>query len=238
MTIRFLAVAGLMATLVAPLQADENAIRDSIERNMPGVQVDSLAPAPVEGLYELRSGSDIVYITEDGKHLFTGSLIDLPARANLTENARAEMRAEFMDTLDESDMIVFAPEGEQRHSITVLTDHTCPYCSRLHNELEDLTAAGVEVRYLLTPRQGERTSAFREASMILCADDRVEAVDKAMRTKEVEGENCADDLVREHMQVAERMGMSGTPFIITESGMTVPGYRPAADLIRLLDAGR
>ncbi|MFW6342010.1 MAG: DsbC family protein [Halothiobacillaceae bacterium] len=236
MTIRSLAIAGLLAGLVAPLQADETAIRESVERNMPGVQIDELVPTPVDGLYELRAGSDIVYITEDGKHLFTGSLIDLPARANLTESTKAGMRAEFMETLDESDMIVFEAEGERRHQITVLTDHTCPYCSRLHDELEDLTAAGVEVRYLLTPRQGEQAPAFKEASMILCAEDRVEAVDTAMRTKEVKGEACANDLVREHMQVAERMGMSGTPFIITASGMTIPGYRPAADLVRLLDA--
>jgi len=57
-----------------------------------------------------------------------------------------------------------------------------------------------------------------------------------MMSKQVSGEACANDLVREHLRLAEMMGMTGTPFIITDSGMVIPGYRPAADLVRILEA--
>jgi len=230
--------AALFASLTLAAQADEATVRESVAENMPGVTIDHIQPAPVDGFFEVRSGSEVVYISADGQYLIVGNLIDLPARSNLTENARNDMRAEFMQSLNTDDMIVFPAEGERKHHITVMTDHTCPYCRRLHEELEDLTSAGVEVRYLLTPRQGERAPAFRESSMILCAEDRVAAVNSAMFTKQIDGEACADDLVREHLRAAERMGMSGTPFIITDSGMTIPGYRPAADLLRVLDAGK
>jgi len=227
--------AGLLG-FMSVAQADEAAIRQSLEQNMPGVLVDHITPTPLDGLYEVRSGTEVVYISADGKYLFAGNLIDLPARKNLTEAVRSEIRAEIINALDPNDMIVFPAKGERKHHITVMTDYTCPYCIRLHEELPDLNAAGVEVRYLLTPRHGEQSQVFQDSSKILCAKDRVKAIDEAMKNQQASSKACADDLVREHMRLAEMMGMTGTPFIITDSGVVIPGYRPAADLVRILEA--
>ena len=43
--------------------------------------------------------------------------------------------------------------------------------------------------------------------------------------------DCADSPIAAQYQLGQEMGVSGTPAIITSSGMMIPGYRPAADLI-------
>jgi thiol:disulfide interchange protein DsbC len=44
-----------------------------------------------------------------------------------------------------------------------------------------------------------------------------------------------DNPIREHMQLVEKLGARGTPFIVLEDGETQPGYVPAVKLSQLLD---
>ncbi len=57
---------------------------------------------------------------------------------NLGEARRNIDRHERIAALDEKDMIVFAPEGERKATVTVFTDVDCPYCRKLHSEIEAL----------------------------------------------------------------------------------------------------
>jgi len=45
---------------------------------------------------------------------------------------------------------------------------------------------------------------------------------------------CANNPVAAQYQLGQSMGVSGTPAIITSSGLMIPGYRPAADLAATL----
>ena len=51
---------------------------------------------------------------------------------NLTASTRQVQTLEKIAALDESEMIIFEPEGEQRAEITVFTDVDCTYCRKLH----------------------------------------------------------------------------------------------------------
>ena len=46
--------------------------------------------------------------------------------------------------------------------------------------------------------------------------------------------DCADNPIAAQYQLGQDMGVSGTPAIVTSSGLMVPGYRPADDLAALL----
>lgn len=46
--------------------------------------------------------------------------------------------------------------------------------------------------------------------------------------------SCANP-VQDHMQLGEKMGVSGTPALVMESGEMLPGYVPAEQLIQVLD---
>ena len=52
---------------------------------LPGITLDMIRPSPLAGMYQLSYGADTFYISQDGRYLFTGDLIELDTGLNLTE---------------------------------------------------------------------------------------------------------------------------------------------------------
>jgi len=223
--------AALAASLVAPfagaLADDKDTITENLRQHMPGIPIDSLQATPAEGIYELISGGQVAYVTADGKYLIAGDLIDIEQRENLTQAKQNEQRVARLAELPADRKLVYPAEGKTKHSITVLTDPTCPFCDKLHAEVPALQAAGVEVNYILTPRQGPGSKGFEISSRTLCADDPKQALDGAMKGGSVDAQACHDDVVRENMALSNELGMRGTPYTILPNGSALPGYRPA-----------
>jgi protein-disulfide isomerase len=44
--------------------------------------------------------------------------------------------------------------------------------------------------------------------------------------------------VREHMALARRLGLRGTPYTITDTGRAISGYVPAPELLESLEADK
>jgi thiol:disulfide interchange protein DsbC len=209
-------------------------VQDRAAELIPDRLPDSVVATPVAGLYEVTFGTQVVYLFEDGQHLLSGDLIDLDRGTNLTEDARKAGRKAVINGLDEAGMVVFSP-SETISSITVFTDTECGYCVRLHNEIDQLLAAGVEVRYLGYPRAGVQSPSFDTLVSVWCSDDPQQAMTDAKSGRTVEPRSCKTDIAR-HMEAAEGVGVRGTPTIVLQDGKTIPGYVPAGELIPMAHA--
>ena len=209
-------------------------VQDKAAELIPDRLPDSVVATPVAGLYEVTFGIQVVYLFEDGQHLLSGDLINLDQGTNLTEDARKSGRKSVIDGLDEAGMVVFSP-SETISSITVFTDTECGYCVRLHNEIDQLLAAGVEVRYLGYPRAGVQSPSFDTLVSVWCSDDPQQAMTDAKSGRTVEPRSCKTDIAR-HMEAAEGVGVRGTPTIVLQDGKTIPGYVPAGELIPMAHA--
>ena len=80
-------------------------------------------------------------------------------------------RKEQLAAVSLEDMVVFSPKGETRDYVSVFTDVTCFYCQKLHREVDQLNAKGVEVRYLAFPRGGINSDGAKKLATAWCADD-------------------------------------------------------------------
>ncbi len=228
-----LAVSSLQA---ATSQSDIAAmIKQKLAHLIPGQEPDSIAPSPVDGLYQVVYGAQVFYMSKDGKYLIQGDILDLDKRKSITQDAARAGRKKLLAAVDDKDAIIFAPKGKTKHTITVFTDIDCPYCTKLHREREALNKAGVAIRYLFFPRAGLGSPSFRKAVSVWCAKDRKKALTEAKLERKVEPKTC-DNPVKEQMQLGEEVGVSGTPAIVLEDGSMIPGYRPAADLIKVVEA--
>lgn len=196
---------------------------------------DAVAETPVPGLYEILVDGQVLYLSQDGRFVVQGALIDLETRANLTERRADGMRKQLIDGLAEANMVVFSPPEGARHYVSVFTDIDCGYCRKLHAEIEDYLAEGIEVRYLAFPRTGLGTESHRKAEAVWCADDRQMAMTRAKRGEHIELKTCAGSPVESQYRLGGRIGISGTPAIILEDGRLVPGYVPAERLSGLLE---
>ncbi len=193
-------------------------------------------PTAVPGLYEFISGSRLYYTNAEGDYFIDGSLIDVKANKDLTEARLGEARIGELDKVGLNNMIVFKPglPKKTKHVVYVFTDIDCGYCRKLHSEMDQYMAAGIEIRYLFFPRAGLGSDSYNKAVAVWCAKDRQAALTQAKKGESIDMKQC-DNPVQAHMKLGEEFGASGTPMLVTEKGTIIPGYVNAISLAQGLD---
>ena len=228
-----IAVLSLFGLTLPAANADENAIRESMAKSMPTVKIDSVKPSVVKGFYEVIVGTNIFYVSDDGKYLLQGRLIDVAARKDLTEEKLSGTRKQAIEKIGQENMIVFKPKI-QKYTVTVFTDIDCGYCRKLHSEIDQYLAQGITIQYLFFPRAGKGSDSYNKAVSVWCAKDRNAALTDAKKGNTPEAKTC-DNPVDEHMQLGADFDVKGTPMIVTEKGNIYPGYLPAKQLVEALE---
>ena len=222
------------SSIVFAEDAELETVRAKVGEMFDMIEGDDVTHSPIDGWYTIHKGSIVAYISADGRYLLQGDLIDLENQTNLSENVRNDSRRDLMANLTEDQVIVFSPE-EVKHSITVFTDIDCTYCRRLHSQIDQYLALGIEVRYLMYPRNGPASPAWTKAENVWCAADRQEALTQAKLGRDVPVEKCDASIVQDHFVMGQDVGLSGTPAIVFEDGTLIGGYLAPEQLIGALE---
>ncbi|MCB1758641.1 MAG: DsbC family protein [Gammaproteobacteria bacterium] len=211
-------------------------VRNSLGMLLPGLRFGEITASPIPGLYEVVIGHKLAYVSEDGRYLMQGTLLDIELQRNLTEPRLNAIKSKAITGLDENLMVIFGPEKEPaKHNVTVFTDIDCGYCRKLHSEIDSYLEKGIRIRYLFYPRAGIGSNSFKKAVSVWCADDRKAAMTAAKAGKAIEEREC-DNPVRADLALGEQLGVSGTPNIVLDNGKMIPGYIPADRLLAILDS--
>ena len=229
-----LSLFALTALYSSVVLADEAAVRKSLTESMPSIKIDSVKPSEVKGLYEVTIGANIFYVSDDGKYMLQGHLIDVKERKDLTESKLTGTRKLSLDKLGKNKMIIFSPK-DIKHKVTVFTDIDCGYCRKLHSEMDQYLAKGISVQYLFFPRAGKGSESYDKAVSVWCADDRNAALTNAKNGKGLKTKSC-ENPIDEHMKLATEFEVRGTPMIVTDKGNVFPGYVPADRLSQALQS--
>lgn len=207
--------------------------REALRAINPELKVDRLGPAPITGFREAIVGGQVIYISDDGKYLLQGTLYDIAAKKNLGEQSLAALRRELLATVPARDRIVFAPPNP-KHTVTVFTDVSCGFCRKLHNEIAEYNRQGIAVEYLAFPRMGPASADFRTMESVWCAADPRKALTDAKNDRPVPKKTCKNP-VQIQYELGQRMGLTGTPMILSADGTQFGGYLPPAQLRAALD---
>ena len=119
--------------------------------------------------------------------------------------------------------------------MTIVTDIDCPYCRRLHNDMEAYNAAGFDVSYVMLPRAGRDSGSYRKTVAAACGAPPEAAITAAMNGETPSSPPC-DHPIDEHMQLARELGVTSTPTIVLEDGRIVLGQKSPADLLSAIGA--
>ncbi len=216
--------------------ADEqlDAVREKVSGMFDTIAAEDVDTSGVDGWYKIQKGAIVAYISSDGRYLMQGDMIDLDEQVNLTELARNSARRELMDTLGDGQVIAFRP-AEVKHTVTIFTDVECGYCRRLHSQIDDYLAQGIEVRYLLYPRNGPASRAWNTSEDVWCSSDRHGALTAAKLDRDFETQQCDASIVQDHYVLGQEVGLTGTPAIVLEDGELIGGYLPADQLALRLE---
>ena len=236
MTVRIITVvaAAALAFTVIPAAADERSIRAALDAEFPGIAIESIADTPLTGIFEVTYDGGVLYASADGRFvLLNARLLDIKARRNLTERTLSRRRLQVLSEVPEGSMISYDPTGKVEHTLTTFTDIDCPYCRKMHAEMDALTANGIRVRYLMFPRAAVGSPSYEKAVSVWCAPNQREAMTWA-KSGEIPDKRVCDNPVQEHKALARRLGLTGTPFTITDTGRIITGYMPAETLLHTL----
>ncbi|GGK65284.1 DsbC family protein [Amphritea balenae] len=220
--------------------AKEEAIRSALSALDARVPIVAIQEAQFPGLYEVTLASgELLYANETGSHFIVGEVYKVKADGmlvNLSEEGKKVERVEQLVAVKTEDMVVFPADGDKKAHVTIYTDVDCFYCRKLHKEMKQITAKGIEVRYLAFPRAGAGSAAHKTMDAIWCADksEQGKLMTRAKSGQSIPADSCAESPVLEQWQLGQKMGISGTPALILEDGSLVPGYVPADQLAKML----
>jgi thiol:disulfide interchange protein DsbC len=208
--------------------ADFEAVEERISSLVPDMSQVAISETPLTGVLQVRIGGDIVYMSQDGRYLMQGRLIDMDTQVDLTDQAMAGIRKQQLADLDSADFVTFG-NGEADHEVLVFTDPDCGYCRRLHEQIDAYLESGIRVNYVAFPRAGIGSPTHEKMVSIWCADDRQEAMDIAKAGGNPDPATC-ENPVADQYALGKSVGVTGTPSILTFNGDLIPGYVPPEQL--------
>ncbi len=193
----------------------------------------SLKESKIPNIYEVMYGTEVVYVSADGKYFLAGDMIDMESRENISEVSKRTVRKSILDRQDNKPVTFKAKD--EKHILKVFTDIDCPYCAKLHREVPQLNAKGITVEYLMYPRAGKGTASFKKAISMWCADDQLQAMTDAKERRPIQDKSCENPIAQQ-FDLGREVGVTGTPALVTSSGRLIPGYMPADRLAAALEA--
>ena len=220
--------------LTSTVYADESAIRQTLTERYPRISIQSVAPTPIPGLFEVYANGQIIYVDKQGDYLLAGPLKETRSKTNLTQQ-----RLEILQTVAFAslplDKAILIRRGKGERKLAVFSDPDCPYCKALEKELAQLD--NVSIYTFLYPLEDLHPGATAKADAIWCAPDRAAAWSAHMLHSKLDTsvEKCATP-VQDLVKLGAQLGMQGTPAMIFSDGQRIEGAIPVAQIEKQLSS--
>lgn len=223
--------------------ANKAAIIKSLAPHVGKIDPKDITKTPLDGVFQVvtREPLGLVFISKDGRFIIS-SLIDLKTKTAVGADTLDQLKRiknkslnaknkRLIDGVKDADKIIFKADKE-KHSINVFTDVDCPYCARLHAEMDKMNNLGISVKYMASPIASLHPKAQSKMEKIWCADDRIAAMDNYKKFKIVPKSKACINPVAEQVLLSNKVGVRGTPAIFLEDGSLISGYLKANDLLK------
>jgi thiol:disulfide interchange protein DsbC len=214
--------------------ANDNLITKHLRKRLNNAKVGEPKKTDIDDVWQVKLQNRYVYLLEGGRYAMIGDLLNLEDGQNLTENYRRADTVDALSQYDENDMIIYKPEGQEKASLTVFTDTSCPYCKKLHEEIPELLNAGIEVRYLPYARGGANGPGYQTLKSVWCAKDRNKALTDAKNDQldNLPSANCSQaPIIDRAFKTGGEVSVTGTPALFKSNGEQIVGYVPFQQLI-------
>jgi thiol:disulfide interchange protein DsbC len=204
------------------------------------ISAENISSTNFKGVYEVinRNPIETFYVSENGRYLIQGDVIDLLTRSKMGGSDKVgKLKKELLDSIPEQDKIIFKAANE-KYSINVFTDVDCPFCKKLHQEMGKMNKLGITVKYLASPLASLHPKAQAQMEKIWCANDKVAAMDNYKKNRIIPNSKACKNPVAAQLKIAAQLGVNGTPAIFLSDGTHIPGYLPAAQLIKRVESAK
>lgn len=204
-----------------------------------GVVVYDVTESDIPNLLEVHTNSGVLFASPDGQYFVAGTLYKMTDNGGYEDvlaKRQAPLNAQKIAKM--SDHVIEYKADDEKYAVTVFTDITCGYCSRLHSQMQQYNDLGITVRYMAFPRQGGVGEVADQMAAIWCADDPVKAMNLAEQQRTIPDKTDqfaqCQSWVKQDYELGRDLGINGTPAIFLPNGEMVGGYLPPAELLQHL----
>ena len=213
--------------------ANVDTVFNQLKPFFPTITTENIKNSELDGFYEVvltNPEIDVLYISLDGRYVIQGAITDIELMTNLSTKRINAERINILNSIDESNKIVFKAENEQ-YIVHVFTDVDCPYCAKLHSNMQGMNALGITVKYLAAPIEQLHPNAQSAMEKIWCAEDTAIAMHNYKTNRYLPNSRDCINPVEEQLAISKQLGVNGTPSIFLENGSNVPGYQEPNELL-------
>jgi len=217
----------MLFALMLPMAAQADDGAESLEKRLkdlyPATRIERVQPSEIPAVYEVTMGKNSAYTDVTGRYFVFGHLYDMKTQRDLTaERMEKQQRIDFSQ-LPLGDAIKTV-RGKGERVLAVFSDPDCPYCKRLEAELDKLD--NVTLYIFPYPLEGLHPEAVDKAVAVWCAPDRARAWADLMKTGKVPAKRDCENPIQRNIQLAQRLGINGTPTMVSADGRMLPGAAP------------
>jgi len=189
--------------------------KKTVQKLFPNSPIASFEKTPIEGMYEMAIGNNIIYVFPEKGYLFFGELWTKDGK-NITAESRQRLMSARLKNLP---LDLAIKIGNGRHQVIEFSDPDCPFCRKAYSYFSTLPEDRVTKYVFLYPLEKIHPEARKKALYILCNDNPEKAYDEAFSGK-LDGnvqipESCnlkeKESLLNKHIETALSMGVTGTP---------------------------
>ena len=221
-----LALLGLTISMAASVfAADEpaEALAARLKEMYPATHVDRVQRSEIPALFEVVMGKNAAYTDTTGRYFVFGHLFDMKEQRDLTAD-RVEKAARIaFGELPLADAIKTV-RGKGERVLAVFSDPDCPYCRRLEAELVKLD--NVTLYTFPYPLEGLHAEAKDKSIAVWCSANRSQAWAELMKSGKAPASRTCDHPIERNIQLGQRLGIQGTPTLLSADGRTLPGAAP------------
>ena len=213
--------------------ADVDKVFDNLKPFFPTIKTENISSSELEGFYEVvltNPQIEVLYISLDGRYVIQGAVTDIELMANLSTKRINSEKIKILNSIDENNKIVFKAENEQ-YILHVFTDVDCPYCAKLHANMQAMNSLGITVKYLASPIEQLHPNAQSAMEKIWCAEDKAIAMHNYKTNRYLPDSPDCINPVEDQLAISKQLGVNGTPSIFLENGSNIPGYQEPNQLL-------
>jgi thiol:disulfide interchange protein DsbC len=173
----------------------------------------------------------VLYTDATGNYVIDGSIHDLRANRDLTEERLRKLNAIKFESLP-LDQAVKVQRGDGRRVVVMFSDPYCPYCQQFEKTLQTINDITVYVFMypVIRPQNADHSKA------VWCSPDRAKAwLELAIEHKRPAASAACDNPVEKNLELGRSLGVNSTPTLILVNGERVNGGMSAMDLVAMLD---
>ena len=224
----------LLSVLTGHSIADTNRPLPSVSDTtdlLSNTNIEGLKALPIHGLNMVKAGGKTFFMSDNGRFVITGTLLDVWNRVTVTELDQVDQIANRIDLSKmklKIDDLGPATIGTGKPQVVVFVDPRCPYCGKVQKQMETLKS---QYTFKLVPIPvlgSESQSLVVKIGCLLQTPSKDKARDALMHQTydtlpSAIDSKCDREPVQRAMVTAKLFGIDGVPFLIAPDGRTFKG---------------